>query len=128
MPCWRLAAVLAVSTGYGSCRQTSEAGQWGNSSDFQACGEGAEFRLICRLEMGPQNFRASVEMPKSGGFTKGYILVDADTDEVLAAPFSSLTDAMQEAIDMGPTTLYRQNLDYRGRPIGSPIVLMKPRP
>ena len=60
-----------------------------------------------------------------GSVEAGYTLVDLLTGEPLSEAFSELEVAVAVAIERGAATIWRENLDNRGRPVGPLAILIK---
>ena len=60
-------------------------------------------------------------------FDLGYTLLDTATGKRISEPFTLLKHAFYAAHHSGATTIYQQNLDLRGRPLGPLIVLLGPK-
>ena len=60
-------------------------------------------------------------------FDLGYTLLETATGKPISEPFTLLKHAFNAALHSGATTIYQQNLDLHGRPLGPPIVLLAPK-
>ena len=55
----------------------------------------------------------------------GFVIVAAVGHRLVAGPFKSLADALRTALEFadGQATLWHQQSDLRGRPLGPPVAL-----
>jgi hypothetical protein len=65
------------------------------------------------------------EITLQGSFAAGYTLIDTATGQPMSAVFKELRHALTAAWHCGAAIVYRQNIDFHGRALGSPSVLMR---
>jgi hypothetical protein len=62
-----------------------------------------------------------------GSLDAGYTLVDLTTGKPISEGFfTELRVALNAALDSGASSVWQENLDNRGRPLGPPTILIKP--